>query len=31
MRESKSRFNHNVCAQSYIDIYEKMLHRTLVK
>ena len=31
MRESKARFNHNVCAQAYIDIYEKMLNRALVK
>ncbi len=31
MRDGKSRFNHQVCAQRYIAIYEKMLHRNLVK
>ncbi len=31
MRDAKAKFNHNVCAQSYIDIYEKMLCRPLVK
>ena len=31
MRESKARFNHGVCAQAYIDIYETMLNRALVK
>ena len=31
MRDGKARFNHNVCAQSYIDIYEKMLNRDLVE
>lgn len=31
MRESKAKFNHHVCAQSYIDIYEKMLQRPLVR
>lgn len=31
MRESKARFNHAVCARAYIDIYEKMLKRQLVK
>jgi len=30
MKESKARFNHEVTAQSYIDIYQKMLHRPLV-
>ncbi|MDD5705668.1 MAG: glycogen/starch synthase [Kiritimatiellae bacterium] len=30
MRESKARFNHHVCAQSYIDLYERMLQRDLV-
>lgn len=30
MREAKARFNHGVCAQSYIDIYENMLHIPLV-
>ena len=31
MRESVKRFNHDVCAKAYIDIYEKMLHRPLVR
>ena len=31
MEDAKARFNHNVCAQSYIAIYEKMLKRPLVK
>ncbi len=30
MDESKKRFNHAVTAQSYIDIYQQMLHRPLV-
>jgi len=30
MEESKERFNHAVTAQSYIDIYQKMLNRPLV-
>ncbi len=30
MQESKERFNHAVTAQSYIDIYQKMLNRPLV-
>jgi ADP-glucose type glycogen/starch synthase len=30
MTESRARFNHSVCAQSYIDIYEQMLQRPLV-
>lgn len=31
MRESKARFNHEVCAQAYIDMYERMLHRPLLR
>jgi glycogen synthase len=31
MTEADSRFNHEVCAASYIKIYEKMLDRPLVK
>jgi starch synthase len=31
MSEGKQRFNHGVCAKAYIDIYEKMLDRPLVK
>ena len=31
MRESLTRFNHEACAQKYIDLYEKMLNRPLVK
>lgn len=30
MRESAARFNHKVCAEAYIRIYEKMLNRPLV-
>lgn len=30
MADAKTRFNHNVCAQSYIDIYRKMLKRDLI-
>ncbi|MCL1856581.1 MAG: glycogen/starch synthase [Kiritimatiellaeota bacterium] len=30
MLESRHRFNHKVCAQTYRDIYERMLHRPLV-
>lgn len=30
MAESKERFNHQVTAQAYIDIYQQMLHRPLV-
>jgi ADP-glucose type glycogen/starch synthase len=30
MSESRARFNHSVCARTYIDIYEKMLQRPLV-
>jgi len=30
MRESAERFTHRVCAKSYIDMYEGMLHRPLV-
>lgn len=31
MREGLARFNHETCAKSYIDIYEKMLNRALVR
>ncbi|MEI7901868.1 MAG: glycogen/starch synthase [bacterium] len=31
MREGLARFNHETCAKSYIDIYEKMLNRPLVR
>ncbi len=31
MRESAARFNHDVTAARYIEIYESMLHRPLVK
>jgi len=31
MQEGRKRFTHEVCAQAYIDIYEKMLHRPLVR
>jgi len=31
MRESKARFNHAVCAKAYINIYETMLNRPLVR
>jgi hypothetical protein len=30
MNESLSNFNHEVCAEHYIKIYEKMLQRPLV-
>jgi ADP-glucose type glycogen/starch synthase len=30
MQDSKDRFNHEVTAQAYIDIYQKMLNRPLV-
>ncbi len=30
MADGKARFNHSVCAQAYIDIYEKMLKRDLI-
>lgn len=30
MREAAERFNHDVTARAYIDIYENMLHRPLV-
>ena len=30
MKDGKARFNHNVCAQAYIDIYQRMLKRDLV-
>jgi len=30
MRESRQRFNHDVTAKAYIDIYERMLQRPLV-
>lgn len=30
MREAGQRFNHDVCAAAYIDIYERMLDRPLV-
>ena len=30
MTESKERFNHEVTAQAYIDIYQQMLNRPLV-
>ncbi len=30
MMESAARFNHNVCARAYIDMYERMLSRPLV-
>ena len=30
MREGKARFNHEVCARSYIEIYERMLDRPLL-
>lgn len=30
MREASQRFNHDVTAKAYIDIYENMLHRSLV-
>jgi ADP-glucose type glycogen/starch synthase len=31
MREGKARFNHDVCAKAYMDIYEQMLNRPLVR
>jgi hypothetical protein len=31
MREGLARFNHETCAKSYIDIYERMLKRSLVR
>ena len=31
MSESLHRFNHEACAQQYIELYEKMLNRPLVK
>ncbi|MFO7936353.1 MAG: glycogen/starch synthase [Kiritimatiellia bacterium] len=31
MKEASERFNHDVCAEAYINIYEKMLDRPLVK
>ncbi|MBQ9432315.1 MAG: glycogen/starch synthase [Kiritimatiellae bacterium] len=31
MRQGLARFNHETCAKAYIDIYEKMLHRPLVR
>ena len=31
MTESLKRFNHEACARQYIELYEKMLHRPLVK
>ena len=31
MAESLSRFNHEACARKYIELYERMLHRPLVK
>ncbi len=31
MTESLSRFNHEACARQYIELYERMLHRALVK
>jgi glycogen synthase len=31
MRESKARFNHEKTAEAYFDIYEKMLHRPIVR
>ena len=30
MKESAAQFNHSVCAQHYIDIYENMLNRPLI-
>ncbi len=30
MREGKARFNHDVCAKSYIEMYERMLNRPLL-
>ena len=31
MAESLTRFNHEACARQYIELYEQMLHRHLVK
>ncbi|MDD4101231.1 MAG: glycogen/starch synthase [Kiritimatiellae bacterium] len=31
MREGRARFNHETCARRYIEIYEKMLKRPLVR
>ena len=31
MEESLRRFNHETCARQYIELYEHMLHRPLVK
>ena len=31
MTEAVSRFNHDVCAEAYIKIYEEMLDRPLVR
>ena len=31
MAESLHRFNHEACAQRYIELYEKMLNRPLVR
>lgn len=31
MKEGLRRFNHEACAKAYIQIYEKMLHRPLVR
>ena len=31
MTEARGRFNHDVCARAYIEIYEEMLNRPLVK
>ena len=31
MEQSLGRFSHEVCAKQYIDLYEKMLHRHLVR
>ncbi|MCQ2388504.1 MAG: glycogen/starch synthase [Kiritimatiellae bacterium] len=31
MRESLRRFNHEACARQYIELYEQMLHRPLVR
>jgi len=31
MRDGHTRFNHETCAKHYIDIYEKMLKRSLVR
>jgi starch synthase/alpha-amylase len=31
MESGKKRYTHDVCAQAYINIYEKMLDRPLVR